>query len=101
MGKGKGAGSCPITIPLPIVLFREGKWIVAHCPIIDVASQGKTSEEAKKNIEEAIDLYMEDKDTVKPNLKELDVTISTVCIKMEQTKEHGGHLHEAACPVGS
>jgi predicted RNase H-like HicB family nuclease len=39
---------------------KEGKWYVAYCPELGVASQGKTLEEAQKNIQEAIELYLED-----------------------------------------
>ena len=33
---------------------------VAHCTILDITSQGKTIEEATKNIKEAVDLYLEE-----------------------------------------
>jgi predicted RNase H-like HicB family nuclease len=33
---------------------------VAHCPTLGIASQGDTIEEAKKNIQEAIELYLEE-----------------------------------------
>jgi len=39
---------------------KEGKWYVAHCVELDVASQGKTQEEAEKNIKEAVQLYLEE-----------------------------------------
>ena len=39
---------------------KEGKWYVAYCPELGVTSQGKTLEEAQKNIREAIELYLED-----------------------------------------
>ena len=50
---------------LDITIVREklstGEPIfVAHCTKIGIASQGKTIEEAKKNIEEAITLYLEE-----------------------------------------
>ena len=38
----------------------EGAWYVAHCVELGVTSQGKTLEEAEKNLREAIDLYLED-----------------------------------------
>lgn len=40
-------------------LSREGHWWVAHCPPLDVASQGRTPEEAKTNLREAIQLFIE------------------------------------------
>jgi predicted RNase H-like HicB family nuclease len=33
---------------------------VAHCTTLGISSQGKTAEEASKNIQEAIDLYLEE-----------------------------------------
>ena len=33
---------------------------VAHCPILGIASQGKDTDEAVKNIKEAIELYLEE-----------------------------------------
>ncbi len=52
-------------IKVPIVINEEklstGKKIfVAHCNILDVSSQGKTFEEVKKNIEEAINIELEE-----------------------------------------
>ena len=50
---------------LNIVIVKEklskGEPIfVAHCTKLGIASQGSTIEEAKKNIEEAINLYVEE-----------------------------------------
>ncbi len=39
---------------------KEGKWYVAYCVELGVASQGKTIAEAKKNLKEAVELYLED-----------------------------------------
>lgn len=39
---------------------KEGKWYVAYCVELGVASQGKTLAEAKRNIKEAVELYLED-----------------------------------------
>lgn len=41
------------------VLHKEGKWYVAHCEEIGTVSQGKTVEEAIKNLKEATELYLE------------------------------------------
>lgn len=41
------------------VIIKEKKWYVAHCVEIDVVSQGKTIEEAEKNLKEAVELYLE------------------------------------------
>lgn len=38
---------------------EEGGW-VAHCPELDVVSQGDTVEEALANIKEAVEVYLEE-----------------------------------------
>ena len=40
-------------------LQREGDGWVALCPELDVASQGETIEEAKANLREAVELFLE------------------------------------------
>ena len=54
-------------IPLPILVTKEGKWFVASCPILDIATQGKTEKEVKENMIELINEYMIDPDTPKPS----------------------------------
>jgi predicted RNase H-like HicB family nuclease len=41
------------------IIEREGDWFVALCPELDIASQGKTVEEARTNLIEAIELFFE------------------------------------------
>ena len=55
----------PVRIPFPIVITRENKWFVASCPILDVATQGKSEHEVKENISDLIVQYMKDPDTPK------------------------------------
>lgn len=42
------------------VVWKEGKYFVAQCLNVDVSSFGKTYEEALKNLQEALELYLED-----------------------------------------
>lgn len=42
-----------------VVITKENKWYVAHCMELDVVSQGKTIEEAEKNLKEAVELHLE------------------------------------------
>lgn len=42
------------------IVWKEGKYFVAQCLNVDVSSFGKTYEEALKNLEEALELYLED-----------------------------------------
>ena len=45
---------------LSAVIHKEGDWYVSKSPDTNVASQGKTVEEALKNLEEAVALYIEE-----------------------------------------
>ncbi len=42
------------------IIQQEGKWFVAVCPELDVASQGKTVEDARRNLTEAVELFIEE-----------------------------------------
>jgi predicted RNase H-like HicB family nuclease len=44
---------------LTAILTREDGGFVALCPEVDVASQGATVEEAKANLQEAVELFFE------------------------------------------
>jgi predicted RNase H-like HicB family nuclease len=48
------------------VVTKEEHLYVAHCPELDVASQGTTVEEALTNLREAVELYLEDPDAKRP-----------------------------------
>jgi predicted RNase H-like HicB family nuclease len=48
-----------INATLPAKIYKEGDVWVSICPILDVASQGCTKQEAKENLQEAIHLFME------------------------------------------
>ena len=63
-------------LELSAVVRREGRLYVALCPELDVASQGKSIEEALANLKEALELYLEDEDVEKPS--EAEVPIVTV-----------------------
>lgn len=41
------------------IIEREGNGYVSLCPELDVASQGDTIEEARMNLSEAIQLFLE------------------------------------------
>lgn len=41
------------------VITREDAWYIARCVELDVVSQGKSFEEAKANLREAVELYLE------------------------------------------
>ncbi|MEK7395782.1 MAG: type II toxin-antitoxin system HicB family antitoxin [Candidatus Poribacteria bacterium] len=41
------------------IIEREGDGYVALCPELDIASQGDTINEAKNNLQEALELFFE------------------------------------------
>ena len=41
------------------IIEREDEGFKALCPELDIASQGDTIEEAKKNLQEALELFFE------------------------------------------
>jgi len=51
-----------------IVINKEGRWYVARSIELGVVSQGRTIEEAGRNIKEALELYLEDQPGKKKNL---------------------------------
>ena len=64
------------SLELSAVVRRDGRLYVALYPEFDVASQGKSIEEALANLKEALELYLEDEDVEKPS--EAEVPIVTV-----------------------
>lgn len=44
---------------LTAIIEKEDDAFVALCPELDIASQGGTVEEAKQNLEEALELFFE------------------------------------------
>jgi len=41
------------------IIEKEGNGYVALCPELDIASQGETVSDAKKNLQEALELFFE------------------------------------------
>ena len=44
---------------LTAIIEREGDGFVALCPEVDVASQGSSVDEARRNLQEALELFFE------------------------------------------
>jgi len=64
-----------MSIKVTVIIQKEENWYVSKCLENNVASQGKTIEEAMRNLKEAIELYYEDE---KPDFKENDTLITTM-----------------------
>jgi len=52
-----------LTHQFSTIITKENHLYVAHCPELDITSQGETIEDAINNLKEAIELYLEDEDT--------------------------------------
>ncbi|MCY3899917.1 MAG: type II toxin-antitoxin system HicB family antitoxin [Caldilineaceae bacterium] len=39
---------------------KDGEWYASYCEDLGIASQGETVQEAKKNLEEAVEMFFED-----------------------------------------
>jgi predicted RNase H-like HicB family nuclease len=49
-------------LQLTAFIAREGEGYVALCPELDIASQGDSVEEARRNLVEAVELFFETAD---------------------------------------
>jgi predicted RNase H-like HicB family nuclease len=49
-------------VQLTAIIEREGDGYVSLCPEVDIASQGDTIEAARKNLQEAVELFFETAD---------------------------------------
>ena len=67
-----------MSIKYNVIIQKEEDWYVAKCLDNSVASQGKTIEEALNNLKEAIELFNETEEPVKP--KEIFITTLEVAI---------------------
>lgn len=62
---------------LSVVISQDGKWFVAQCLEIDVASQGKTEKEAIDNLCDALLLhFMPPVATVLPNIRRIELEVA-------------------------
>lgn len=63
------------------VVWKEDKWFVAKTLEIELASQGKSPQEAVDNLKEALELYFEDQPKVeltkieRPRLEDFSIPI--------------------------
>ncbi|HVA35934.1 MAG TPA: type II toxin-antitoxin system HicB family antitoxin [Stellaceae bacterium] len=57
-------------------IWREGKWYVAQCLEVDVASQGRTEKVALKNLTEALSLHFAaPAATASPKVRRVQITL--------------------------
>jgi len=73
-------------ISLPIIIMKEGKWFIASCPTLDIGTQGETEQEAKENMEDLIDEYLNDADTPKPEMQVI-TSLSFITAKVPKKED--------------
>ena len=66
-----------------IVINKEGKWFVAQSLELGVTSQGKTIEEARANLKEAIELYLEDQPSLRKKLSQSDSQVLVTSLELK------------------
>jgi predicted RNase H-like HicB family nuclease len=49
-----------IATKVPVSFFKEGNMFIAHSPVLDLSTCGNTFDEAKKNFEDALDIFIEE-----------------------------------------
>ena len=67
-----------MSINFNVIIQKEENWYVAKCIDNSVTSQGKTIEGALLNLKEALELFIQNEEPVKP--KEIFVTTLEVAI---------------------
>jgi predicted RNase H-like HicB family nuclease len=58
-------------------VWREGDWFVSQCLEVDVASQGRTEEEALESLKEALELHFQ------PPVATLPAEVRTIEVEVE------------------
>jgi predicted RNase H-like HicB family nuclease len=70
-----------MTYRFTTIINKEGKWYVARCVELGVVSQGKTVEEAQKNLKEAVELFLEGRPKIKKVLPKTAPLVTTFELK--------------------
>ncbi|MBI2970838.1 MAG: hypothetical protein HYY37_00290 [Candidatus Aenigmarchaeota archaeon] len=78
-----------ISIPLPVFIAKEDEWYVASCPVLDIATQGRTEAEVKENIRDLINEFYHDPDTTKPEIKTImSVSLTNIPVDIPEGVLH-------------
>jgi predicted RNase H-like HicB family nuclease len=65
--------------PFSASVTKEGRWFVAQCLEVDVASQGRTEKQALANLRDALELHFSPPHaTLSPLLRKVEAEVSAV-----------------------
>ncbi|MCX6600446.1 MAG: hypothetical protein NT025_02655 [bacterium] len=65
-------------VHVPVVIFQEGEYFVAYCPVLELSSYGQSENEAKRAFAEALKIFIketEKKGTLEKILLDLGWTL--------------------------
>lgn len=65
------------------LITKEDDWYVARCVELNVTSQGKSVEEAKANLKEAVELYIESFGTDRLPSAEQEPFFTTISVAVD------------------
>lgn len=90
------------------VLKRQAGWFIAHCPPLDITTQGRTEDEAKKNLVDASELFVVscfERGTFEQALRELGwQVVAGVPVQQGQSGKtgipRGGFMFPVPVPFG-
>jgi predicted RNase H-like HicB family nuclease len=90
------------------VMKKEDGWFIAHCPPLDITTQGQTEAEAKKNLIEASELFVIscfERGTFEQALRELGWSVVAGAVKTPRASNapdipHGAFRFPVPVPFG-
>ena len=80
------------TISIPIVIEHDKNGYTAWCPSLQgCMTEGKSYEEARENMEDAVQLYLEDLEKTPPASDDVSVTMITIAVSSLHAKAPKAH----------
>ena len=95
MTMGQRNISVRFSMHLTAVLEKKEKWYIARCPVLDVYSQGETEEQAKKNLSEALAMFLiscHERGTLDAVLKNCGFVPDYSPTLAKETIDHAGYI---------
>jgi predicted RNase H-like HicB family nuclease len=69
-------------------ISKENKRFVASCPLLEIATQGKTEAEVKENMTDLINDYLSDANTPKQSFEDLmSLSLSNIPVNVPRAKD--------------
>lgn len=49
-----------LTTKLPVSIFREGEYFIAHTPALDISTSGSSYDEVRRRFKEVVEIFFEE-----------------------------------------